>query len=680
MNKANSQSIWLRSDDQQGLAWLALDVADTSTNTLTDEVLEALAGELDKLEASPPRGVVFCSAKASGFIAGADINRFREKLSEDEIFRHIRQVQDLFSRIEALPCPTLAMIHGFCLGGGLELALACDYRIAADADNTRIGLPEIKLGIHPGYGGSVRLIEKTGVLTAMPLMLAGRLLSARSALKAGLIDEVIAGRQWRRAASDRLLAAAKPRSAARWQQLLSLPLLRPIVAALLRRQTLKRINPAHYPAPLALIDLWDKKPGSRRDYFIAEARSVTRLLLTDQAQNLVRLFFLRNRLKAFGKKTGQPVTQVHVIGAGVMGGDIAAWCALQGIRVTLQDQSPQQIAPAVKRAAGLFQSKLKVPFRVQAAMDRLIPDYHGHGVSQADIVIEAIYEDREAKQALYRQLEPRLAPGALLATNTSSLSLESLADCLQQPDRLVGLHFFNPVAKMQLVEVVTGSQSGQEWIDIATGFVHQIDRLPLPVKSAPGFLINRILMPYLLEAVTMAEEGIAISRIDKAARDFGMPMGPIELADAVGLDICQSVATILAENLDLTVPASLARLLEQGRLGKKSGHGFYRYGKDNKAIKHGDAGHDQTAMEIIQQRLTLRLLNESTACLDEGIVSDADLLDAGMVFGTGFAPFRGGPMQFIRQQGCEQIEAQLQDFSERFGDRFKPQPGWRALS
>jgi 3-hydroxyacyl-CoA dehydrogenase/enoyl-CoA hydratase/3-hydroxybutyryl-CoA epimerase len=679
MNKENQHKAWQRHDDHQGIAWLALD-APASTNTLTDDVLSTLSQELDNLETNPPRAVVFYSAKASGFIAGADINRFRETMSENEVYQHIREVQTLFSRIESLPCPTLAMIHGFCLGGGLEMALACDYRIACDDDNTRIGLPEIMLGIHPGYGGSVRLIEKLGVIHAMPLMLSGRLLSARSAYKAGIIDEVVADRQLHRAASVRLLAAEKPRQPAWWQRLLSSAPLRPAVAALLRRQMLKRLNPAHYPAPLALIKLWQKQPRQRDNYFAAEARSVAQLLLSDTAQHLIRLFFLRNRLKAFGKKADFPVAHVHIIGAGVMGGDIAAWCALQGCRVTLQDQSPDSIAPAVKRAAKLFQAKLKVPHKVQAAMDRLIPDCPGHGVRQAEIVIEAIFEDLTAKQALYREIEPQMRADALLATNTSSLSLESLTSCLEQPERLVGLHFFNPVARMQLVEVVVGSQTDSRWVDFATAFVRQIDRLPLPVKSAPGFLINRILMPYLLEAVEMAQQGIAIQPIDKAATDFGMPMGPIELADTVGLDICHSVAGILAAELGMPMPGGLQQLLEQGRLGKKTGHGFYRYDARQHAIKHRESKPDNTPLSVIQKRLMLRLYNECAACLDEGIVADADLLDAGMIFGTGFAPFRGGPMQVIQQQGAATLQSELQDFSQQFGERFAPQPGWRALS
>lgn len=679
MNTANHQ-IWHRSDDQDGLVWLALDVPDSSTNTLTADVLAALDQRISELESIPAKGLVLFSNKANGFIAGADINVFRDAQSEDEVYLQIRKVQTLFSRIEALPFPTLAMIHGFCLGGGLELALACDYRIASDDDNTKIGLPEVRLGIHPGYGGSVRLIEKLGVMSAMPLMLSGRLLSGRSAFKASVIDEVVSIRQLRRAARDRLLNTPPKQRPPRWQSMLNFSLLRPTVAHMLRRETAKRANSVHYPAPFALIEVWKTQPRSREDYFAAEARSVSQLLLSDTAQNLVRLFFLRQRLKGLGKLNATPATHVHVIGAGVMGGDIAAWCALQGLRVTLQDQTAHQLAPAIKRAQALFKKTLKLPHKVQAAMDRLIPDADGLGVRQADVVIEAIFENLEAKQALYQRLEPQLWPDALLATNTSSIALETLATCLQQPERLVGLHFFNPVSKMQLVEVVNGDSTAAKWRDRAMAFVVQIDRLPLPVKSAPGFLINRILMPYLLEAVTLAQEGVPLERIDQAAKDFGMPMGPIELADTVGLDICQSVADILAGELGLEVPPLLEKMLVQGRLGKKSGHGFYHYDKQGNPIKPRSSSEHSLSHEQIQQRLMLRLFNECAACLDEGIVSDAALLDAGMVFGTGFAPFRGGPVHEMQNQGIAECVEQLENVSEQYGERFSPHPGWRAIS
>ena len=542
---------WHKTVDSDEIVWLTLDVPKSQTNTLTAAVITELSSELEILTEAPPKGLVVRSAKENGFLAGADINSFVEQQSVDETYAAIRQVQDIFTQLEALPCPTVALIHGFCLGGGLELALACDYRVADDAANTRIGLPEVKLGIHPGYGGSVRLIETVGVLAAMNIMLSGRTLSARAAKKVAVVDRLAPKRQLERVVRDVIKTTPTIQQAPRWQRVLGATLLRPLIAFVIRRQTKKQANPDHYPAPFDLIDLWQKQPNNRQDYFAAEALSVAKLIQTDTAQNLVRLFLLQDRLKAFGKQAKYTAQHVHVVGAGIMGGDIAAWCALRGLTVTLQDQSAAQIAPAIKRAHTLFKRRLKVAHLVQSAMDRLIPDVAGNGVAKADVVIEAIFENLEAKQALFKTIEPQLRTDAVLATNTSSIPLELLAECLKQPKRLVGLHFFNPVAQMQLVEIVHGKTTLKKWQKQAAAFVRQIGRLPLPVKSSPGFLVNRILMPYLLEAVQMEQEGIPIMAIDKAATSFGMPMGPIELADTVGLVICLSVATILAPSLNL---------------------------------------------------------------------------------------------------------------------------------
>ncbi|HEB99040.1 MAG TPA: 3-hydroxyacyl-CoA dehydrogenase, partial [Thiotrichales bacterium] len=366
---------------------------------------------------------------------------------------------------------------------------------------------------------------------------------------------------------------------------------------------------------------------------------------------------------------------VHVVGAGVMGGDIAAWCALRGLKVTLQDQSPERIAPAMDRARKLFQKKLRDRRRVTAAMDRLVPDHRGRFVGQADLVIEAIFEDQEAKQVLFRDLEPRLKPDVLLASNTSSIPLERLAEALERPERLVGLHFFNPVARMQLVEIVRGEASSPEALQRAADFTRHIDRLPLPVASSPGFLVNRVLMPYLLEAVELVEEGVPPAAVDRAALDFGMPMGPIELADTVGLDICLHVARILGEALGLAVPARLQSLVDAGHLGRKSGQGFYRWSK-GKPVKPSAR---REAPADAADRMILRLLNEAVACLREGVVEDADLLDAGMIFGTGFAPFRGGPMHYALRQGIDDMRCRLDDLTARHGSRFTPDPGWETL-
>ena len=389
---------------------------------------------------------------------------------------------------------------------------------------------------------------------------------------------------------------------------------------------------------------------------------------------------MQERLKSLGKGVDFQPKHVHVIGAGIMGGDIAAWCALKGLTVTLQDREPKFIAPAVKRAHALFKKRLKVPHLIQAAKDRLIPDQHGSGVKSADVVIEAIIENKEAKQELFSQIESLLKPDTILATNTSSIPLDELSETLQQPDRLVGIHFFNPVAKMQLVEIVEGENTSQENKNKAAKFCRCIDRLPLPVKSSPGFLVNRILMPYLMEAVKLLEEGVPAQVIDRAATDFGMPMGPILLADTVGLDICLSVAEILGEALGLNVPEALRKKVKAGKLGVKSGQGFYQYKKGKQMKTKVNVDNSDSHSEDIADRLILQMLNESIACLREGVIGNMDLVDVGMIFGTGFAPFRGGPMHYMEQRGRQDIVDRLKELEGQYGERFAADAGWQTIS
>lgn len=670
--------IWQKTIDHDDIVCLSLDVPESRTNIITAAVIAALSDELESLYSAPPRGLIIRSNKQNGFIAGADINTFAEQHSVEETTEVLRQVHAVFTRLENLPCPTVALIHGFCLGGGLELALACHYRIADDAPSTRIGLPEVKLGIHPGYGGSVRLIDLIGVIPAMTMMLTGRTLSAQAAKKLTVIDRCVPTRQLLKQARDLILNPPGRQMSPTYQRCLSASALRPLIGHFLRRQTAKKVQEKHYPAPFALIDCWQKQPQHREDYFAAEALSVAKLIQTDQAQNLVRLFLLQDRLKAFAKASDFKAQHVHVIGAGIMGGDIAAWCALKGLTVSLQDQSADRIAPALARANTLFIRQLKQAHLIQAALDRLSPDVAGQGIARADVVIEAIFEDLAAKKALFEQIEPQLQAHALLASNTSSIPLEALADGLDHPERLVGLHFFNPVAKMQLVEIVHGETTAPQWSQQAAAFTRQIGRLPLPVKSSPGFLVNRILMPYLLEAVQLVEEGVSATIVDHVAMAFGMPMGPIELADTVGLDICLSVATMLAPALDLDVPPQLATLVSEGHLGRKSGQGFYHYdGQDRQAMV--TVSTQMIAHDVIQQRLISRLVNECISCLADHIVEDADLIDAGMVFATGFAPFRGGPMHYLQQQGPDTFYQQLTQLSASTGQRFSPHSCWEEL-
>ena len=650
-------------------ALLTLDVAGQSANVLSQEVLLELDRYLGELESKPLQGLIIRSGKASGFIAGADVREF-ERITDPVRATELAELgQRVCARLAGLPFPSVAVIHGFCLGGGLELALACRYRLAREDAATRLGLPEVRLGIHPGFAGSVRLPPLVGDLAALDMMLTGRTVSAREARRLGLVDEIVPERHLLDAA-EALLKSGTPRRKAPWHRRVpGWKPLRTLVVRMFTPRVRRKAHPDHYPAPWRILDLWRDRATEKQ-----EAQSLGELLVSRSSRNLVHVFLLGEELKRRGKMQAHGIESVHVIGAGVMGADIAIWAAHKGFRVSLQDQKPEILARAMKKAYGFFKSKLKEPRAVQEAMDRFMPDLEGHGLARADLVIEAIVEKLGPKRELFRLVEQRVRPQTLLATNTSSIPLEEIGTVLKDPSRLVGLHFFNPVAQMQLVEIVRGAQSSEASLARARAFTGAIERLPLDVKSSPGFLVNRILMPYLIEAVKLVEEGVGITTIDQAATEFGMPMGPIELADSVGLDICLSVAEELSEPLHMDVPDKLRELVGQGQLGRKSGQGFYRY---NARGRRESPPPDKTAADIpITERLVLRLLNEAMACLREAVVEDADAVDAGMVYGTGFAPFLGGPMSYIDSLGVTGISHSLHRLMQEYGPRFKPDAGW----
>ena len=676
----NTPPAWVSSTDGDGIVWLTLDKPGTSTNVLSSTVLIELEGLLRPLEDQPPRGVVLISAKANGFVAGADIKEFTGITDAESGYRLIRSGQQVLDRLEALPCPTVAALHGFALGGGLELALACRYRVAIGDERLSLGLPEVMLGIHPGFGGTVRAVRIAGVRPAMEMMLTGKSLRAEAARRAGLIDKLVQDADGLKAAArDFILQPPAPRTAPFSERMLSSALLRPFIRrALIGQVAAKKIRREHYPAPYAIIDLWSRFGAHGTEAYEGEARSIAHLFTTETSRNLVRVYLLQDRLKGLGGQSGADIKHVHVVGAGVMGGDIAAWSAVRGFTVTLQDQSLKFIEPALQRAQELFKKRLRDPAKIAAATERLRADVEGTGVPDADVVIEAIFEQLEAKQALYARLEPRMKPGALLATNTSSLMLEPLAEKLARPDRLVGLHFFNPVAQMQLVEIVQARDTHPEVAQAATGFARRLDKLPVPCRSAPGFIVNRVLMPYLHEAMYAAQEGVPLPLIDKVAVDFGMPMGPIELADVVGLDVCAHVGEIVARELGRPAPdlTRLTELLAAKKLGRKSGAGFYLW-KDGKPEKPAATG---SAPPDLIDRLILVLVNECTACLRERVVEDSDLLDAAVIFGTGFAPFRGGPLAYVRSRGVDAVVARLEELATRFGPRFQPDSGWTQVT
>ena len=671
---------WKVERDPDGIAWLTIDKPGTSANVLSGSVLGELDALLARLEQDLPRGVVVISAKKSGFVAGADIKEFTGITDAASGYGLIRRGQQVLNRLAALPCPTVAAIHGFALGGGLELALACRYRVAVADERLSLGLPEVLLGIHPGFGGTVRSVRVAGVRAAMELMLSGKPVRAEKALRLGLIDRLVPEADLRRCAREMLFRASAPRRAPWPQRLLSSAPLRPLVARSLRREVARRAPREHYPAPYAIIDLWSRYGAHGPQAFEAEARSIADLFTTQTSRNLVRVFLLQDRLKGTGGKSAAEIRHVHVVGAGVMGGDIAAWSALRGFTVTLQDRALEYVQPALERAQALFDKRLREPAKNAAARARLRADVAGEGVPDADVVIEAIYESLEAKQQLYAQLEPRLKPGALLATNTSSLMLEPLAAKLARPQRLVGLHFFNPVPQMPLIEIVHAQHTDPAAVQAATGFARRMDKLPLPCRSAPGFMVNRVLTPYMHEAMLAAEEGVPLTVIDAAAVSFGMPVGPIELTDIVGLDVAAHVGEIIARGLGRPASAAprLTELLAAKRLGRKSGAGFYVW-RDGKAVKPMAPAAARAPPDLLD-RLILILVNECVACLRERVVEDAELVDAAVLFGTGFAPFRGGPLTYARARGVAAVVARLTELAARYGERFQPDRAWASIA
>jgi 3-hydroxyacyl-CoA dehydrogenase/enoyl-CoA hydratase/3-hydroxybutyryl-CoA epimerase len=671
-------SNWVLQIDADRVAWLTCDMADASTNVLSGAVVRELAAKLTEAAGLRPIGMIVQSGKRNGFIAGADIKEFLGIRTPAQGYELVRAGQSVIQQLEDLAFPTVAAVRGFALGGGLELALACTYRVGADEPGLSLGLPEVLLGIHPGFGGTVRSVRLIGVRPALELMLKGRPFKGTRALRVGLLDDLVPPADLAARAKSLLLRRPPKRAAPFVEKLMNLGAVRPFVARQALATLRHSVRREHYPAPYAIVDLWRHFGAAGAGGYEAEARSISELMCTPSSRNLVRVFMLQDRLKSLGGDSTAEFQHLHVIGAGVMGGDIAAWAAFRGMTVTLQDRSEELIQPALKRARSFFEKRLKDAAQAADAASRLKMDVNGEGAADADMVIEAIFENVEAKHALYAELEPKLKAGAVLATNTSSIKIETLCRKLSDPGRLVGIHFFNPVSQMQLVEVVEGASTRPQVVQDALKFTRRLDKLPLPCKSAPGFVVNRILTPYVNEAFFALEAGIPAAVIDQAAVQFGMPLGPIELSDVVGLDVSLHVGRVLGDAFHRKVPQILIQLVEQKKLGRKSGQGFYRW-RDGKAQKDAQGSEHLAVPADLQDRLILPMLNEAVAILREGTIQDADLLDAGAVFATGFAPFRGGPLQYARDRGIANVTHRLNELAERFGERFRPDAGWSLI-
>jgi 3-hydroxyacyl-CoA dehydrogenase/enoyl-CoA hydratase/3-hydroxybutyryl-CoA epimerase len=649
---------WRYTVDRENIAWATFDREGSSANALGRRPLEELGRIVEEGEragrAGEIKGLVIISGKPRGYIVGADINEFEKFTSEAEVVAEVGMVNAMLDRIEQMSVPVVAAVNGVCVGGGLELILACHYRIATRDPGTRFGFPEVKLGIFPGFNGTVRSIRQAGPMSAMSIMLSGSMLSASVAKGMGLIDELVAGTDslhW--AARKAVLQKRKSKPAGFAKSALGKWPARLALVKKMRAEVAKKAREDHYPAPYRLIDLFEKHGGDLDAMKRAEPLAFAPMMLSDQSKSLRRVFKLSEALKAQAPKTLKwKPTHVHVIGAGTMGADIAGVCVAAGMEVTLQDISAEQIENGMKAQGKLFAKKFKTKATRDAAKTRLIADPDGKGIGRADVVIEAIVERLDVKQKLFADLETKLKPGAVLATNTSSLKLADISAPMRDPGRLIGLHFFSPVAMMPLVEVVKGEGTREDEVQKGAAFVTAIDKFPLITRDVPGFLVNKVLTPYMFAAMARLEKGEDKEKIDEAVRTFGMPMGPIELADSVGLDICAHVARILGKDPG---GSRLEALVQAGKLGKKTGEGFYKW-VDGKP-QRGKSDWSKSELERLGREIVAPIIEEAQKSLEEGVVASADLVDAGMIFGTGFAPFRGGPLYYKSQEEAKSAKA-----------------------
>lgn len=697
--------------DADGVAVVRFDHVRRPTNTFTIEALNELSVAIDRLETGDLRdagGVVFTSAKAEGFIAGADLFEINT-MDGTQLHAFLRLGQSLFDRIAHLAMPTVAAINGHCLGGGLELALACDRRVATDRGVVRIGLPEIKLGIIPAWGGTTRLTHMLGPIRALPILLTGTTMAPRRAQRAGIVDEVVRHEALIAAAKRNMKKAGEATSPGLMARLsrTAAPARRVVLNAARRRSLAKTCG--NYPAAEALIDVVEM--ACREGHAVGlrgERDAVLRLSETDACRNLMRLFHLRHAAKqqvraATGAESrGTPASSAVVVGGGTMGSGIAHALIVAGVRVRLLEINDKVLSGALQRIDKLLRDDVRAKrlssLEAQEAMHHVSPcilpsadtgSDRGMDLTMADVVIEAVSERPEIKQPLFTRLDRWMRSDAVLASNTSSLSIGDLAAVTRHPDRVIGMHFFNPVNKMPLIEIVRTDASGSDALSLGVEIAMRMGKTPVLVSDAPGFLVNRLLIPYLAEAFVMASEGVSIAHVDDVMKRWGMPMGPFELLDQIGLD----VAAVITESLrgalgdHIVVPDAVAAVMEKGWFGRKTGRGFYCY-RRNKVYVHqamvnlfaaGSRRPDPGRTQI-EDRLLMPMINETVRVLEEGIVTSADTIDLATVLGLGLAPFRGGLLRHAETLGAAEIVERMLRLSDDIGPRFSPVRSLRQLA
>lgn len=686
-----NQNIHFRIENE--IAILTFDKVDSSANIFDRSTFDELQSHLDTIEKSSVRGMVITSAKPSIFIAGADISEFSNLKDEEAIRSIVRRGQNLFNRISDLKIPTVAAIHGVALGGGCEIALACDYRIVSPDKKSKLGLPEIQLGILPAWGGCYRLPKLIGLVAALDKILAGKNIAPIPAKKLGLVD-LIGPQEHFLTMATSLIESGKPsdRRAGSWmsQNWLS----RKVVYSKAKSMTTKATK-GHYPAPLRALDVINSGFGQERSTAMKlEEDALVDLIQTDQCQNLVKVFFLQERAKKLAPvkyKSTSPISKIAVIGAGTMGAGIAQWSSARGQQVILKDVEPERLRAGMETIASLYKKAtarhIFTKTEARIGIDRIYTTHFDVPMQSVELIIEAATENLHLKKKIFKDLEALSGKNTIFATNTSALSIDEIGSELNDPSRLIGIHYFNPVSKMQLVEVIAGSHTSPAVIAKTIRFVQASGKLPVLVKDRPGFVVNRVLMPYLIEAVHLFENGLSAEKIDQAMVQFGMPMGPLRLADEVGLDVCNHVAKFFKETFPNQFPPSniLDQMLESEMLGKKNGFGFYNY-KNKKttpnsglrSLRNSETFRGLSSTEI-QNRLVGLIVNESAKVLEEGVVGSPEDVDFAMIFGTGFAPFRGGPLRFADQFGIEKMVEQLDHFAKE-NERYLPSDSMRLMA
>ena len=656
-----------------GICTLTFDRSNSSANIFDHDTLLELDSHLDWIEhATELRGLILISAKENIFIAGADVHALAGMADQpapapaQDLRELIQLGQGVFNRLASLRTPTLAAIHGACLGGGFEMALACDCRLATEARATKIGLPEIMLGILPAWGGCTRLPRLIGLPKSLEMILAGKTLSADRALKLGMIDEVVP--------RERLLEIARQRIGK------PVKLHRPswrvsnntVSAMLIRTRAARELaakTRGNYPAPFEALNVITHGVTLPMEKSLElEREAILRLAQTPACHNLLRLFVLKERAKK-SHAVSAPLNRAAVIGAGVMGAGIAQWLSTRGVSVILRDVSLEQLVRGMATVSTLYDDAMRrhhlTKLEARDGKDRIFAAATDIPMRDVEVVIEAATEKLPLKQDIFRCLAAQTSPHTILATNTSALSVTEIAAGTNAAERVVGLHFFNPVHRMELIEVVAGANTSSEVLSRATDFARRIGKVPVVVKDSPGFIVNRILMPYLVEAVRLFDLGASAHDIDEAMLDFGMPMGPLRLLDEVGLDVAAHVVGTLSKHFGerVTAPALIERMIGAGMIGKKSSRGFYDYAHDkpNHEIdvmrsvhRHAHFMHDE-----LVTRMSLLMVNEAARCVEELVASPADV-DLAMVLGSGFAPFRGGPLRYADALGASQVVATLE--------------------